>query len=69
MKILRLFDLQLAKLESWHPSQHVYTESLSGAVESTAVICDKGSNKANESHQGKHVGTADLVFTSKSSLQ
>ena len=63
------YAVQVAKLEAWHPSQHVLMESLSGALEPVTVLCDRGSNKANDSHPGNYIGTADVAFNSRSPLQ
>jgi len=55
--------MQVAKLEEWHPSLHVFAESLSGSVESTTIItAGPGMGTASQNYPGKHVGTADITF-------
>ena len=53
----------MAKLEQWHPSQHVFTESLAGSIESESIVCEGATNKqTGETFPGKHVGTVELAF-------
>lgn len=59
-----IVGMQIAKLEQWHPSQHIFTESLAGAVISESISCEGPDNpKTGESFPGKHVGSGDLTFT------
>ena len=55
---------QLSKLEAWHSGQHVFTESLSGALETGTITCDgPASPEVDSSQPSKHVGFMDFQFT------
>ena len=61
--LLRIWHAQVAKLEQWHPSQHVFTESLAGSIESESIVCEGATNKqTGDTFPGKHVGTVELAF-------
>lgn len=58
----------MAKLDQWHPSQHIFTESLSGSLITETISCDGAENpKTGEVFHGRHVGIGELTFTGKES--
>ena len=53
----------MAKLDQWHPSQHIFTETLSGAVVCETIVCHGPTHPSiPESYPGKHVGVAEFSF-------